>query len=1018
MATLSSSIVKNRVASMRDVEEALARQVLYGGDLATNLLELAAVSEGELTQLLAESHGLAAAAVGELPQAGDAVLRLVPGELAHRHAFYPIEERDGVLVIAVSEPLPPEVEEDLCFALGVRLEQRAAPVVRIRQAIARDYGLPLDRRTLRLVAKLEGRADPSPSSMPPPMHGAAETALLPRPASVPPMVYPPETGLAPPGSRATPPPAPEPETQPKPAPAPSPPPPSAAEAQAATTRRERTRPPQAPPPKESGASGPASRAVRTIAVPERGRRRHRGPYTAAMAEKDLMEAGSRDDVLRAFFDFSSQYFEYSALFAVHGDIAEGKDAHGPGASAERIARIGVPLDLPGALSLAKKEGSWRLHRLQDDGLDKSVAKDLERPAGKQVLLLPVIVRGRCVLILYGDHGEADVSLSDVGDVISFAALVAAALERVILKRKLAARRAIAEEDGAPPPRPGRERPKSRLPSAEDRVRALAGAIDLAGPATALPRTRAESPHGKAAAPISTAPSTGLESPTAKQSLAPATPAESPSAKKTSLPPRREPPKPPVRQPRGDAVRTVISGVTPEAPPKKVSTPPQGTPKRLDPEVTGEPQPFPLTRRTPRPPVQHAEEATEDGWAPPLEPEASFGSVSKPPSRRARTAPGLGVAPSSRPAPSSKRDGNRRLELVEQAVDAEPKREETSIEVTETAELDDDLVDALAREEEAPLAPSSRSVAYGPRRLRPRQSAKELALPSVIIDLESECSELLERLFAGDAEAGETLVQIGEPAVSVLVSRFPGPITVDPRRLSAEGARASESGPLLRVIARIGPAAIPFLVVRTADADPEVRAWSTRLLGEMPSMEAARAIARRFLDGDESVRRAALAAGRMMQSDDESRAALRDGLAQLAADPAQSEDARLGAIEALADVRDPRAVPRLIPLLGDRNAEIAKLVHWALSVLARNELGRDPKAWHEWWRENGVRHRIEWLIDALMNDSAEIRRAAGDELKVLTKEYFGYYDDLPKRERAKAQKKYREWWDTKGKARFR
>jgi HEAT repeat protein len=516
--------------------------------------------------------------------------------------------------------------------------------------------------------------------------------------------------------------------------------------------------------------------------------------------------------------------------------------------------------------------------------------------------------------------------------------------------------------------------------------------------------------------MSAIPSTGLESPAAKTSLAPATPAESPAAKKTSLPPRREPPKPPVRQPKPDAVRTVISAVTPEPAPKKVSTPPQGTPKRLDPEVTGEPQPFPLTRRTPRPPGRVLDEPPEDGWEPPLATEASFGTVSKPPSRRSRTAPGLGIEPSSRPTPSSKRDGNPRLELVDLGVEPEP-RADTSIEVSETVELDDDLVDAIAREEEAPLAPSSRSVAYGPRRLRPRQSAKELALPSVIIDLESECAELLERLFAGDADAGEQLVQIGEPAVSVLVSRFPGPITIDPRRLAAEGARASDAGPLLRVIARIGPSAIPFLVVRTADADPEVRAWATRLLGEMPSMESARAISRRFLDGDESVRRAALAAGRLMQSDDEARAALRDGLAQLAADPGQSEDARLGAVEALADVRDPRAVPRLIPLLGDRNAEIAKLVHWALSVLARSDLGRDPKAWHEWWRDNGVRHRIEWLIDALMNDSSEIRRAAGDELKVLTKEYFGYYDDLPKRERAKAQKKYREWWDTKGKARF-
>jgi HEAT repeat protein len=208
-----------------------------------------------------------------------------------------------------------------------------------------------------------------------------------------------------------------------------------------------------------------------------------------------------------------------------------------------------------------------------------------------------------------------------------------------------------------------------------------------------------------------------------------------------------------------------------------------------------------------------------------------------------------------------------------------------------------------------------------------------------------------------------------------------------------------------------------LVVRSADVEPDVRAWSTRLLGEMPAMESARAVARRFLDSDETVRRAALAAARLLQADEEARAALRDGLAQLAADHSQPEAVRLAAIEALAEVRDQRAVPRLIPLLGDKHAELAKHAHWALSVLAREDLGREPRVWHDWWRENGSRHRIEWLIDALMHESPEIRRAAGDELKALTKEYFGYYDDLPKRERAKAQKKYREWWDARGKARF-
>ena len=172
MPTLSSTIVKHQIASMRDVEEALARQVLYGGDLATNLLELAAVSEQALTGVLAESHELEPGPIGELPAAAETTRRLVPGDIALRHGFYPLEERGGMLVVAVSEPLVPEVEEDLAFALGVRIVQRAVPLVRIRQALARDYTVPLDRRTLRILAKLEGLPDPSPSSLPGPVRAS------------------------------------------------------------------------------------------------------------------------------------------------------------------------------------------------------------------------------------------------------------------------------------------------------------------------------------------------------------------------------------------------------------------------------------------------------------------------------------------------------------------------------------------------------------------------------------------------------------------------------------------------------------------------------------------------------------------------------------------------------------------------------------------------------------------------------------------------------------------------------
>lgn len=272
-----------------------------------------------------------------------------------------------------------------------------------------------------------------------------------------------------------------------------------------------------------------------------------------------------------------------------------------------------------------------------------------------------------------------------------------------------------------------------------------------------------------------------------------------------------------------------------------------------------------------------------------------------------------------------------------------------------------------------------------------------------------------RLLDGDELAAERLVELGQPAIAALVAQFPGPVETE---LGAgRGGRASEAGPILRTLRRFGHEAVPFLVVRTADTSPDVRSWATRLLGELPSADSARAVLRRVIDPEPEVHRAALAASRLLFTDSESREALRDGLCVLAADVTQSDEVRHTAIEALAELREARAVPRLIRLLEGSNPDIVKSAEWALTVLTRQSFRRDSARWLEWWNAHASEHRIEWLIDALVHESPELRRAAGEELKSETKEYFGFYDDLPPSERARARERYREWWDSKGKARF-
>jgi hypothetical protein len=1043
MPTLSSNIVKRQIASVTDVEEALARQAVYGGDLATNLLELSSVSEARLVEAIAESLGLEAAPAGELPCAPDRVRRLVPGDVAQRYGLCPLDELDGKLVVAVSEPLPLEVVSDLEFSLGLPLVQHASTLVRVQQALARDYGLPLDQRVARVLANIEGRPDPHPSVPvldPPPLEAERFAGA--------------DASAAPPAESAW-------MSEPAQAEGPPTTQPYRGELQPRELAAQ-TSEPQVPEATAAARVEAAARAARLanidlFAFARRERKaprekRRRGPYTLAMAEEDLLDAETRDEVVSAFFDFAAQYFEYSALFAVLGDIAEGRNAHGAGAPRAKVQAIGVPLDLPSTLAEVAGSDAYRLVRLAASGIDGALAKDLERRPGPLVLILPVRVRQRTVLVFYGDHGGNDVALEAIGDVLSFAPLVAAALERLILRRKERARNEPDARVSLP------RRPRAELPTRGERASALAQALESSAwsrpPAASRPPEAAGTSAPPVARPvISVGPSRAGSMPvTAPLDLrAPSNPALARPSLRPVIPTSRTP---------------IPSSFAPNAPPHEPSPitrksfpslteTDQGwddaeephTKRGLGDEAKEDSQQRELETtqryRMPADEIERAlaeeqrrKEAQRLGYPRPTPPENKV--VTAPPQPVAEVAPPVSppretadaLAATARqeaptvtieePPPSSEGPA-----LTVEEADATELREDSlateSGDLGATAETlgEDEYEETTAREEDsAPLAPMSRSIAHSARPLPIPGSSVELRLPAVIVDIAQDTEDLVARLLSGDENAANRLVQIGAAAVPSLVGAFPGPITSELRRGAGEGPpRASDCGPLLKVLARIGPKAAGVLAVRSNDKDSTTRAWATRLLGEMPCLDAARAITRRFVDDDAEVRRAALAAGRMLQAHPGAGAVLASTLSEMLLDSTRQDRLQHMVIEAIADLREARAVPALATLLATGSPEIQRSAHWALVVLARTDYADNAAAWDEWWRVNSSRHRIEWLIDALMHESQEIRRAAGDELKSLTKEYFGYYDDLPARERERAQKRYRDWWDSKGKARF-
>ena len=1031
MPNLSSILVQRGIASMRAVEDAIARQVFHGGDLPTNLLEVGAVREEALTPILAEIAGLPAAPAGRLPAPSARVLRLVPAELAEKYGIFPLDLHERSLLVATAEPLSPAIEDDLGFALDLAIEQVAAPIVRIVQAIAEHYGIPAERRVLRIVARLDGLSDPSPSAMPPPERDML-SMKMPRTISVPSPSF--GTGV--------------PSSEPEPArlydelPAaktpfvaahdfvnPSIPRSPALPAGLHDGEPESAPPAPAPAPvtsRDPGAAralaGLVKKAIRderrsTIDKTNREARpvwrsasRRKGPFTLTLAEREMEEATASEAVVEIVFAFAQQFFEYTALFVVQGDRAEGRDAIGPGAARADVAGLAVPLDLPGAIARVRGRRAPWIGRLAEDGVDADLARALGRTTPRVVAILPIVVRTRVVALLYGDDGDAEPELASLGDVLSMIGLAGAALERIALRKKLGARAPeftlkvrVQELASNRPP---------ALPKAS--VTALAAVVAPAAETRSEPPPEIEvGPADEIDDDITTAfddePTVIRDDPTVSfddEATVAADLAEAAAAADDEAALEAEfevsPPDDDDVLPSSRAPRT--ARYFDEPPTAAAQT--VASLRQTNPGIGG--IPFPDAARV-RPydlPLA-MDDVSDDASEAATIPRFEAVHIERPPPA---PSPGKrGPAPiyegraTTRSAPPI---GFEPLPHV-------PPPNATAWQSFPSAPPPESLLGRRQRSER----PIPREDDDAPSR---HGRADHVALPSVVVDVGAEYQSLVQRVIDGGASgqrAYDELLRSGDHAAPAVMARFPGPLRVDRHRARGELPAASQCGPILELTVAFRRAALPFVSGRISSPDPEVRFWSAHVLGELRYPEAATALLPRLFDDDASVRRVARRSAAALVGAGAAGLPVLKGLEDIVKNREEPVPNRVLAIETMGEIRAASMVSPLVAALSEPSDEIVDGARRALLVIARQDFGRDQRDWQAWWADNGSRHRIEWLIDALMHEQPSLRRAAGDELKVITKEYFGYYDDLPKRERERAQALYRAWWDREGKVRF-
>ena len=440
MAKIGELLIRGGHLTPDGLEEALDWQVLYGGRLGTNLLELKLVEEEQLARALGKQLG-AEVAWGEL-QVDPALVSAVPKHIADRQEMVPWKLEKRRLKVLCCEIKVGELDQ-LSYKVGRTCVPVIAPEFRVFQLLRLHYQATRQMRALDFgVVPEEGRrkkpkgAEKTLESTPELIDENAFNEIYNRiiPAG------PGATAAAPePGMRAT---------QPSPALTPirpRQPPPEEEELESLPEDAilqelpadAITEPVQlaAAALESPGASEPPLSAVAwdDVASPPHAPVRDETPLDFKQAIRALEGVSDRDAIAHIVLRASRSKAARALLLQVQGGVALGWDGLGEGT--EHARQVAMPLATESAFSLVVKTRSHYMGPLQKTPANIRFLATLGKKVPLSALIFPILHRGRVSHMLYLDNGHKRQAPTDVGEMLILSQRIGQTVEALVERKR-------------------------------------------------------------------------------------------------------------------------------------------------------------------------------------------------------------------------------------------------------------------------------------------------------------------------------------------------------------------------------------------------------------------------------------------------------------------------------------------------------------------------------------------------------------------------------------------------------
>lgn len=412
MSELANVLMQMKLVNRSQVEEAIDAQILNGGRLGTNLVELGHLTEQQLADALQTLHRVPALHGEIIPQQG--ALQMIKPEWCDKHNLVPLRLEGPRLYIGLISPYTAEQLRLLGERLNLEVQQMLIPEFRMNQLL-RKYAKafrPVRQVDLTHAAQANRSSDVAEEAK-----GAGE--LMSEEEFQ--QLY----AQALTGGRHSSIDDAHAEHDAKP---------NVAHEDHAQSPLHGIHPPTASPLPPSPLMGMVQSAAQKPVPVE--------PLSFVEAQAALSTISDREGVAHVVMRFAAGKFARALLFTLHGEMANGWEGVGEGFAGNRARRIALPIAPGGPFRLVRESRSHFIGPFKPDaGIDAFFK--LAGGAPQTALLMPILAKGRVVNFLYADHGANKPTTPDIGELIILTQKVGRAYEEFLAKNKQAKMAALA-----------------------------------------------------------------------------------------------------------------------------------------------------------------------------------------------------------------------------------------------------------------------------------------------------------------------------------------------------------------------------------------------------------------------------------------------------------------------------------------------------------------------------------------------------------------------------------------------